>query len=463
MKKILCFMLAGLLMLQTICMAAPTPTADTPAEAIAQLKTYDTFTETVENVLSNPDGKITRRDALEMIVNLFFAPGGKVESKYGIGAEQDRFVDVENWTYDCVLVKMAYGLGFLNGKEIDGKLYADLDSNITYYEALALISRLFRYDCGADDWYQFVCNSGIVSEELDTEKQNEEIPAEVFMEYFYRALYVPRTKYTYGGKLIAYYIDKLELSDELPAGGEEIDDTKAEEVLEQFRIVDTSLYEDVTEMPRYDALALLVRSIGMMVSVGFGSDYSTQFRPKQHVDFSDFDYINENFAEWYLGNRYARQNALYFASLIPDFVYGASVNEDGTATFNTDRAITTKEAVAFMVRLLNCPEVDKKDLEATYTYAFEIDLLKETDAFVQNPDAPLSPEEYFVILHRFLYQPKYIYYGSEFVHFATGGGEDYILTDEEGSENYFDYLSRVVPELLNAGALMSGSHLVTYE
>ncbi len=462
MKKLISLVLSCLLLMQTICMAAPAPTADTTAEAIEQLKGYDAFAETMENVLSNPEGKMKRRDALEMIVNLFFAPGGKLENRYGIGAEQDRFVDVQNWTYDCALVKLSYGLGFLNGKVIDGKLYADLDSNITYYEALALISRLFRYDCGADDWYQFVCDSGIVSEELDIEKQNEEISAEAFMDYFYKALYVPRTKRTYGGDMIAYYIDKLESSADMPENGEYIDDTKAEEVLEQFRIVETSLFENDTEIQRDDALALLTRVIGMLVSVSYGDCYGTSNGPKTYVEISEFndrDFSNE----WYKNSKYGKQNAITFASLIPGFINGASVNEDGSVTFDTDKAITTKEAVAFMVRLLNCPHVDKKDIESTYAYAFKTELLKETDAFVQNPDAPLSPEEYFIILHRFLYQTKYIYYGSEFVHFATGGGEDYILTDKEGTETYFDYLSRVVPALLESGYLRSGSHFVTYE
>ncbi len=451
MKKFLCLILAGILMFQTICIAADSTKMGAASVVVSRLRKFEEFSETIDNVLLNTDGKITRRDALTMVMNLFAAPHGLPNM-----TQQDKFVDVGNGTHDCALVKYAASFGFLNGKSIDGELYADLDSYITYYEALILISRLFKNE---SIWYEFARENGIVGEEFNLEKQHEEIPADVFMNCFYKALYVPYSKDTYGGRITDYYIhDLIRLVDE-----GELDNSKnAVEALEGLCIADTALFENETEIRRDDALALLVRSVGMMVSVGYGSCYGGSIQPEKYVEFSDLS-ETDVFKEWYLKGKYTKQDTLAFASFVPDFVYGTHANEDGTVTFDTDRAITTKEAVAFMVRLLNCPEVDKKNLDATYAHAYEVGLLKDTDAFAENPDAPLSPEEYFIILHRFLYQPKYIYYGSEFVHFATGDGEDWILTDKEGTEKYIDYLLRVVPQLLEAGALQSGSHFVTYE
>ena len=139
------------------------------------------------------------------------------------------FADVDKDTSDHSFVFVLHSQGILNGVYKDGKRYALLDKETTYYEALVLLCKLFINDGYNEEekilenyptehsYFYYAKDLKIVNsidpadlycpqvtiEELDTQ-----IPAYEFLSLLNRALYIPAISMgDYGSPAMYYYIN----------------------------------------------------------------------------------------------------------------------------------------------------------------------------------------------------------------------------------------------------------------
>ena len=114
---------------------------------------------------------------------------------------------------------------------------------------------------------------------------------------------------------------------------------------------------------------------------------------------------------------------------------------------------TAKKVVAYIIRCLKNPEIDLTDEDATWKRALEIGLVKETDSIACDPVAPISPDDFFVLMYRFVQQPKYFYFdltGNLYTERA-----EWCYTYYNGNpETYAEYLERIIPMLKERGKFM---------
>ena len=103
--------------------------------------------------------------------------------------------------------------------------------------------------------------------------------------------------------------------------------------------------------------------------------------------------------------------------------------------FFPERAITTKECLAFMVRCLE--KTKETDLTSTFEKAKEYGLIKAEDGFIQEPDSAINQNDFCTLLERFLQQRRYKYYQRENNVFRMEGN-----VDEERSISYLDMLQQ---------------------
>lgn len=102
--------------------------------------------------------------------------------------------------------------------------------------------------------------------------------------------------------------------------------------------------------------------------------------------------------------------------------------------FFPERAITTKECLAFMIR---CLQSDKTDFDLTLEKAKDLGLINDKDDFIQNPNSIISQDDFFVLLGRMLQQKRYKYYARENNRFNMNGN-----IDEEKSMTYLEFLTQ---------------------
>ena len=217
----------------------------------------------------------------------------------------------------------------------------------------------------------------------------------------------------------------------------EVDDSKAKEMLDKYRVVDTSLYDDETYITRNDGFSIIMRAIGTPENVHVG----TYGRSEPLLDDEPFLNDEGKFTLDYRNSKFVPGVGYYWGYYVAfaifrdtDLIYGDSRTEDGGITFTFGRPITANETLAFMVRCLDNRNVDMDvyNLEDTFGRAEDLSLIKKTDAFYSEPDEVISVDEFFVLVQRFLYQKRYLYFNRE-------RGYDF-SRDEKGSMTYLDYL-----------------------
>ena len=102
--------------------------------------------------------------------------------------------------------------------------------------------------------------------------------------------------------------------------------------------------------------------------------------------------------------------------------------------FFPERTATVKECLAFMIR---CLQADETNYDLTIEDAKDFGLVSDEDIFIQNPNSPISQEEFFELLDRMLQQRRYKYYISESNRFRMNGN-----VDEEKSMTYLEFLTQ---------------------
>ena len=187
-----------------------------------------------------PDDSVSRRFVLDVLYRIYYTYTSEAEYT-SVELTRD-WADVSNNSRDSDLVNFMYGFEVLKGRITeDGKLYADLDSNISREEALmffirflnkrngnidALIQRyaeenecsdnvicLFAQECGLINYTPAYDNSFIVAP-CDIDNPKGDISFYEIVGIVNRLLYMPMraSSYTsdYGYRADAYYITLCE-------------------------------------------------------------------------------------------------------------------------------------------------------------------------------------------------------------------------------------------------------------
>ena len=204
-----------------------------------------------------------------------------------------------------------------------------------------------------------------------------------------------------------------------------IDDTKAKEIINKYNVVDTALFDGRTNITRNDGLSVIMRAIGTPERISCSRYGGNSIYADPGASFYVYgDCIFDG----------SRSDYVCYAIFHTNVVRGDKALDDGKIWFEHLRPITTNETLAFMVRCLDNRNVDMDlyNLEDTFGRAEDLSLIKETDAFYSEPDEVISVDEFFVLVQRFLYQKRYLYFNME-------RGYDF-SRDEKGSMTYLHYL-----------------------
>ena len=173
------------------------------------------------------DDPINRRNAFEMVCIVRYEGSrelSKPENVMEWFQNSTYFTDLVPGTYDCSLLEALSFDPLISGREdSEGKHLAALDENITYYEAISLVTRLFTvFNRIRDDLWDALCTweddyknfrfaeeIGLINSNnlvnystltVNESQLNEPIPAYEFMQLLYTALYIPTFPHEdYGG------------------------------------------------------------------------------------------------------------------------------------------------------------------------------------------------------------------------------------------------------------------------
>lgn len=204
------------------------------------------------------------------------------------------------------------------------------------------------------------------------------------------------------------------------------DDVQIKSEIEKLGILDTGLFEKESILTRNDCVALIMKAIGMPENVYNNTYNSPSPVFSDYTDCSVFDVYDKEM-EIFEKCKFTKGNYVWAAAKYANIVFGES-RDNGRIYFNFTRPVTTKEAVAFMVRCLKNPDMDLTGLDQTFQRGIELGLIKTTDVCYLESDNPILPNDFFTILYRFLQQPVYLYYDGEQMkdfHYAIDENERY--------------------------------------
>ena len=164
----------------------------------------------------------------------------------------------------------------------------------------------------------------------------------------------------------------------------------------------------------------------------------------------DFRFFHDHFPynismEFMLWPKSAEHSRYPTLAVVNDILKGEIVN--GRRYIHLERPITPKEVLAFMVRCLQDAEL--LDIYQTFEIAIELGLISKTDSFYANVDKPISHNDFYVLLYRFLNQNRYLYFepivltlwnyqGTHVI--REGQFSVFALRDENRSMTYLEFL-----------------------
>lgn len=201
---------------------------------------------------------------------------------------------------------------------------------------------------------------------------------------------------------------------------ESSDLSKPMDMLTALNIIDKEWFSDPEAVSRKECLISVMRTIGA-TDEGIDSLGTT---------YDLFTFMDTE-TRSYFGCAYVSHIAYGEECAVSYPTYRTQHTQKNTEIFFfPDRAVTLKEALAFMVR---CLEPGKIELESAFEKAKNYGLIKADEEFIQKADSQLSQNEYCILLERFLHQKRYMYYNSEMKMRANA--------DEAHSMTYLDFLT----------------------
>ena len=202
------------------------------------------------------------------------------------------------------------------------------------------------------------------------------------------------------------------------------------------KLIGNEGFESTDTVTRYECVTAIMKAIGATEDIardikGFFYDSYSGVLLKPERSFFDGDGKGPDFD---FVKYYSKETG--YISLA--FYYGIAKGEiiGNHRYFYFDRPVTAKETAAFMMRCLRGPDLG--DLNETFAMAKESGLIKEEDVFYGDGDSLIAPDNFCIMLQRFLNQPRYLYFDEElyFVPDSSAG----IQVDRERSITYLQYL-----------------------
>ena len=205
----------------------------------------------------------------------------------------------------------------------------------------------------------------------------------------------------------------------------------AKEVLEKYKVIDNATFKNTDVVTRQECVETIVKAIG-------SNEKTVESQENVHFEIGNFTKPNiltgSGFSTRTL---FAGFHGIVSGEVNPD------PNEGGKLRvfFYPDRAVTLKEVMAFMVR---CLEKSKEGLDYTFKRAEELELINKSDSFYQNTDGTVNPDDFCILLYRFLHQKRYLYYRSAYdirIHIDYSGEVTYLehLDEQQNGEENNDF------------------------
>lgn len=221
-------------------------------------------------------------------------------------------------------------------------------------------------------------------------------------------------------RLIILIVAIMCFSANVNAYAENSETPKPMDMLADLNIIDKDGFSDPEAVSRKECLISVMRAIG-------ATDEGIDSLGKTYDLFTFADTKTRS----YFGCAYVSHIAYGEECAVSYPTYRTQHTQKNTEIFFfPDRAVTLKEALAFMVR---CLEPGRIELESAFEKAKDYGLIKADEELIQNADSQISQNEYCILLERFLHQRRYMYYNSEMRMQASA--------DEEHSITYLVFLT----------------------
>lgn len=213
------------------------------------------------------------------------------------------------------------------------------------------------------------------------------------------------------------------------------------EVLNKYNLIDDG-FENTDTVTRLECLVAVMNAAGVTEEIAEDTTYllvDPWYGTRHENSYYDF---SEIYTDPVTVSEFSSKYCEKWTYLELAFYHGIAKGEmfHGKPCFFIERPVTAKEAVTFMLRCVE-KSTDISWNEA-YEKAKERNLVKESDVFYNDEDFLITPDEFCILLYRFLNQHRYVYFVNDFFD-ANGDGIEHILRDETGSMTYIEYLEQV--------------------
>ena len=199
-------------------------------------------------------------------------------------------------------------------------------------------------------------------------------------------------------------------------------------LLFELNIIDETYFSNTNTVTREECLIAIMRAIGV-TGIEFDSIDGADF-----YGFADTPFLSYFGCAYLSKIAYGEERVIDYSTYRTDHT-GRNVDY----FFFPKRAVTVKEALAFMIRCLE--QSDNESLEYAMKRAEEYGLINCNDDFVNKGDSELNQNDFCVLLERFLHKNRYKYYDGTKDGFRMDG-----YVDEARSVTYLNQWGRQTVE-----------------
>ena len=204
-----------------------------------------------------------------------------------------------------------------------------------------------------------------------------------------------------------------------------------EEMLKEYHLLRAEGFEYEKTVTRFEALTTIVKSIGATmdnienIHEQYGDSYSGRPADWMYADSLLPEFDNRKFESQVEQTRYL--NLALFNGIAQGEING------NNRYFYHDRPVTATETMVFMARcLVSKEEMKQYGSDEAKKVALNCGIIRESDTFYADMDSPITPDEFCVMLQRFLNQKRCLYF--------YAGLSYYVQEDTERSMTYLEYL-----------------------
>ncbi len=173
---------------------------------------------------------------------------------------------------------------------------------------------------------------------------------------------------------------------------------------------------------RFECITAIMKAIGVDPCTAIRSANAD----RMVSPFNDVDISTHGFEVGYI-----------YEAKIAGITFGIGIAADGISSFAPQRNITVQETLAAMLRCLNDPATIA--WENTMEDSVKYGLVKEQEVSFCNPNAPLTEEQFYTWMTRFLQSACTRYFPVE----QPESGWKIVMLDTSGKKTYADWYAEV--------------------